>query len=176
MRYFSYPEKYLFFVLLCYQGSRLRGRLNYFGWPDKGRVSTPREGQGRGPGVKVLERPLRPCAKVGCPVLVRPPERYCIKHAGEVNAREAERQRFYDEQNRDPKLVEFYHSQAWKALRQQVLARDAYLCQPCLREKRITRADTVHHIVPVREDWSRRLDPTNLEAVCRECHSKLHSS
>lgn len=122
-----------------------------------------------------MQRPLRPCAHVGCSALVQPPERYCKKHAAEAKAREAECQRLYDEQ-RELKLVEFYHSKAWEALRQQVLARDAYLCQPCLREKRITKADTVHHIIPVREDWSRRLDPNNLEAVCRECHSRLHSS
>lgn len=69
----------------------------------------------------------------------------------------------------------FYHSQAWKDVRRQVLDRDHYRCQVCKRAGRLTVADTVHHIVPVRVDWSKRLDPSNLEAICRECHNKEHT-
>ena len=31
-------------------------------------------------------------------------------------------------------------------------------------------AEMVDHIVPVRKDWSRRLDPGNLQALCCKCH------
>lgn len=119
-------------------------------------------------------RPLKPCARPGCPRLVRPPERYCPEHKAWAEQRRADVQREYDDRQRDPRVVEFYHSPAWEALRQQVLARDAYLCQQCLREHRITPADTVHHIVSIKQDWSRRLDPSNLEAICRACHNRLH--
>ncbi|HHV61139.1 MAG TPA: AAA family ATPase [Firmicutes bacterium] len=121
-----------------------------------------------------MNRPLRPCARVGCPTLVQPPERYCPEHAKEEATRKAEWQRRYDQQARDSRVVEFYHSQAWLALRRRALERDAYLCQPCLREHRITPADTVHHIVPIEQDWDRRLDLSNLEAICRACHNRLH--
>lgn len=119
--------------------------------------------------------PPRPCLRPGCPNLVRPPERYCPQHLAWAQQRAAEAQRHYDEQERDPRIVEFYHSAAWQALRLRALERDAYLCQPCLRERRITRADTVHHIVPVKQAWERRLDLSNVESVCRDCHARLHS-
>lgn len=69
----------------------------------------------------------------------------------------------------------FYHSKEWQAVRLQVLDRDCYLCQVCKRAGRITPAATVHHIVPVRVDWSKRLDPANLETICRACHNAEHS-
>lgn len=68
----------------------------------------------------------------------------------------------------------FYHSKEWQAVRRQVLARDSYLCQVCKRAGRITPASTVHHITPVRVDYSKRLDPTNLETICPACHNREH--
>ena len=118
-------------------------------------------------------QPLRPCAKPGCPELVRPPERYCERHRWTEGERKRERHRVYDEQLRDERATSFYRSRAWKAVRLQVLVRDNYLCQECLRENRITRATTVHHIVPLAEDWERRLDPDNLESVCSSCHNRI---
>lgn len=69
----------------------------------------------------------------------------------------------------------FYHSSEWQAVRRQVLDRDHYLCQVCKRAGRITPATTVHHITPVRVDYSKRLDPANLETICKACHNAEHS-
>ncbi|GAB5880318.1 hypothetical protein JMUB7530_27730 [Staphylococcus aureus] len=41
----------------------------------------------------------------------------------------------------------FYHSKAWKKLREIALDRDNYLCQMCLREDIVTDANIVHHII-----------------------------
>lgn len=68
----------------------------------------------------------------------------------------------------------FYHSSEWQAVRQQVLERDHYICQVCKRAGRITPATTVHHIVPLRMDYSRRLDLSNLETICKACHNAEH--
>lgn len=119
------------------------------------------------------ERSLRPCAKAGCPNLVRPPERYCDAHAHLARHAAAESQRHYDEHVRDQQARDFYRSGEWKRTRLAVLMRDHYLCQECLRRKRITIAHTVHHLVPLREAWGRRLDLTNLESVCAACHNTL---
>jgi len=121
-----------------------------------------------------MQRPLRPCAAPMCPNLTR--EKYCEQHAYKAKQEEAERQRFYDEHIRDKRTTEFYHSQEWLAIRQRALVRDNYLCQHCLKEKRIRQADTVHHIVPVKVDWSKRLDLSNLVSLCHECHAKAHNS
>ncbi|WP_399533503.1 HNH endonuclease [Gemella sp.] len=34
-------------------------------------------------------------------------------------------------------------------------------------------ANLVHHKVEVRTDWSKRLEMSNLESVCRNCHNKI---
>ncbi len=69
----------------------------------------------------------------------------------------------------------FYHSKEWQAVRRQVLQRDNYLCQVCKRAGRITPAATVHHIKAVRVDYSKRLDPNNLETICKACHNAEHN-
>lgn len=33
-------------------------------------------------------------------------------------------------------------------------------------------ADVVHHIIPVTVDWSLRLDYSNCQPLCHDCHNK----
>ena len=68
----------------------------------------------------------------------------------------------------------FYHSKEWKKLRTEALERDNYLCVECLKNGKITPADTVHHIKPLRIDQTGAEDLNNLETVCRACHNRLH--
>jgi 5-methylcytosine-specific restriction endonuclease McrA len=68
----------------------------------------------------------------------------------------------------------FYKSAAWQKCRAFVLIRDNHLCQPCLRRKKLTPANTVHHIVPLEEAPEIALDPDNLESICPACHNKEH--
>lgn len=69
----------------------------------------------------------------------------------------------------------FYHSQAWQTVREQVLARDGYRCQVCKRAGRLTPATTVHHLKSVRQAPALKLDPANLECICRSCHNAEHT-
>ena len=46
-------------------------------------------------------------------------------------------------------------------------------CEECEKAGRFTLARDVHHIVPIEQDPSRRMDVTNLMAVCRACHQAL---
>ena len=85
----------------------------------------------------------------------------------------AAQQRRYN-QTRDRKLVQFYHSQAWMELSHIKMAQENYLCEECKKAGRYVPAQEVHHRVPVREDWDRRLDITNLECLCTSCHNKKH--
>lgn len=126
-------------------------------------------------------RPLKPCRQVGCSQLVQPPERYCALHkwtpeqrAAYERERNRERHRRYDREQRDQRSKAFYSSPDWERLRVFVLERDQHLCQECLKEHRMTPADTVDHIIPIRVDWSRRLDPNNCRALCASCHSRRH--
>ena len=48
------------------------------------------------------------------------------------------------------------------------------LCHDCYDKDIATPADEVHHIIPISEDPSRRLDITNLVSLCQACHRERH--
>ena len=53
-------------------------------------------------------------------------------------------------------------------LRARRLARDKYLCQPCLKQGKLIPADQVDHIVPLHQGG---LDvDENTQSICNECH------
>lgn len=56
----------------------------------------------------------------------------------------------------------------WRRLRESILLRDKYLCQPCLRAGRYTEAQEVDHIVGVAKGGDD--DPSNLQGICEQCH------
>ena len=68
----------------------------------------------------------------------------------------------------------FYSSRTWRKVRKSILERDDYLCQKCLEEDRPMPADTVHHIIHLRDDPMLALEPTNLISLCHECHEREH--
>lgn len=116
-------------------------------------------------------KPRKPCAKIGCRNLTT--ERYCAEHAHLAEQQRKERHRWYDEQQRDKQAARFYHSIEWERVRQAALMRDHGLCIHCLRDKRITTADMVHHRLPVKTHWELRLTLSNLVSLCNSCHAKI---
>jgi 5-methylcytosine-specific restriction protein A len=78
-----------------------------------------------------------------------------------------------DEQKRAVKaesadrFKKFYSSPAWKKARWRFMASQPkpLRCAACGRTSRET-ALAVDHVVPLRRDWSRRLDPTNFQILC----------
>ena len=59
---------------------------------------------------------------------------------------------------------------AWRKLRASILQAEP-LCRRCAAEGRTRAAEEVHHQQPIAEAPARRLDPTNLEPLCKPCHS-----
>ena len=45
------------------------------------------------------------------------------------------------------------------------------LCEECYRRGVIKACSVVDHMIPVRDDPGRRLDPSNLDALCDHCHN-----
>lgn len=125
-------------------------------------------------------KPLRPCYVVGCPNLSR--ERYCEEHKHLYQKDISERNKIYDAFKRDKRTTAFYKSKEWQKLSQKVYLNQHGMCQECLKHKRITigtydkngrfRRNVVDHIVPIKVDWSRRLDESNLQVLCNLCHAK----
>ncbi|MFD0951353.1 HNH endonuclease [Virgibacillus natechei] len=116
----------------------------------------------------ISKKPLKPCNKSGCAELVRDGA-YCDKHKND-------RVKQYDRYERNQESRKFYQSSNWKKVRDYIKARDDGLCQWCLKDKKITKADVVHHIIELTEDMSKALEPSNLECVCHSCHNEHHSS
>ena len=77
-------------------------------------------------------------------------------------------------QNRDS-ISDFYNTKEWRAIRLIALARQLHLCQVCLTKKIFTKADMVHHIIPLRDDYTKGLELDNLICLCDTCHKKVHA-
>lgn len=115
-------------------------------------------------------KPLKECASVVAVLFNR--DRYCEAH----KTQQQEETKHYNKNSRNKTTTSFYKSTAWKRTRQLALIRGNYLCQHCLKDHCFTPADMVHHIVEVKQDWSKRLDIKNLESLCNACHNKAHGS
>ena len=50
------------------------------------------------------------------------------------------------------------------------------LCEDCLDNGRVTAAVECHHIISIKDEPERRLDPDNVVCVCRGCHLGRHSN
>lgn len=65
----------------------------------------------------------------------------------------------------DDEYVRLYKTSDWRKIREQILGRDFGLCQRCGMS-----AELVDHIIPSKDDWDDRLNPDNLQSLCRACH------
>lgn len=80
--------------------------------------------------------------------------------------------------DRSPEAIQrarFYRSRAWKGVRAIQLAREP-LCQRCLRDhRRAVPAAAVHHVLSIEERPDLALVVSNLESICKACHSAHHA-
>ena len=89
----------------------------------------------------------------------------------------------------DKEAKGFYNSSAWKLKRMQILERDHYECQDCRKrlkdavaagvelrgeERKIRRAEEVHHIQELKEHPELGLEDDNLIRLCKSCHNVRH--
>lgn len=70
---------------------------------------------------------------------------------------------------------DFYNTKEWKRLRQKKFEDCDGLCERCRERGIVCECNAVHHIVPLDEDFSRRLDYKNLICVCYNCHDEYHN-
>lgn len=85
-----------------------------------------------------------------------------------------DRHKEYDKYSRDRRSKQYYNSREWETVREHVLQLDegidvyVYMTQGI-----VTRADTVHHIVPLKEKWSLRNNVNNLISLNHDTHSMI---
>ncbi len=83
-----------------------------------------------------------------------------------------QRHREYDRYSRDRKSKDFYNSREWLKKRADVMEIDDGIdVYVYMTTGEIVLADTVHHIIPLRDDWEKRLDETNLMSLNHDTHS-----
>lgn len=81
------------------------------------------------------------------------------------------KQKKYEQEKNSPQ-DKFRKSWRWYNKSKEIKERDYYLCQVCVRNKYNTintynyNKLEVHHIVPLSEDYSKRLDNDNLITLC----------
>lgn len=82
------------------------------------------------------------------------------------------------------KIVRFYQTKEWIALKEEVLYELHYECQECLKKGKYTRANCVHHVNEVRHRPDLALSKyyvdkegkkqRNLIPLCNKCHNQIH--
>jgi 5-methylcytosine-specific restriction protein A len=78
-------------------------------------------------------------------------------------------------QNRQHDNSTFYHSKAWRMTRKFYIKENP-LCEQCTRDGRITGGQMVDHIKPISYGpISLRLDQSNLQTLCNNCHNKKNA-
>lgn len=89
--------------------------------------------------------------------------------------KELSRQKRYDKTKRDKDSVKFYNSTMWKNTRAYVLDRFNYIdVYQYYINKVLVPADTVHHIVELKDNWDRRYDVSNLIPLSDSTHMMIH--
>lgn len=116
---------------------------------------------------------LKECLKAGCRELSY--EAYCVKHRQYID-------NTYNRDRSDKMYVDFYNTNEWKQLSRNYKREKKYLCENCMKyyknvngDYEIVYGDIVHHMVPLKEAWSSRLDKNNLKLLCNSCHAAEHA-
>lgn len=77
--------------------------------------------------------------------------------------------------NYHKKYGDFYNSKEWKYLRAYKFVQAKGLCEKCKEKGIIRQGREVHHIIPIEQDWGKRLDYDNLILLCPSCHQEAHN-
>lgn len=113
--------------------------------------------------------PGRACRWPGCTEIIREGS-YCERH-------KAQGRKPYDratDERRGSARQRGYNTE-WDKFRHWFLNQPGnQICHRCLEQGRITKAELVHHIKPVRERPDLRLVADNCVPLCGKCHQAVH--
>ena len=118
----------------------------------------------------VVIKPQKQCNKPSCKVLIDYDKKYCVNH----EKVQASNQRL-DRKRNEGKYFQFYQSRTWRKA-SYLYRLNHPVCEDCLQEGVIKKADVVDHIVEIKDQWDRRLDETNFRSLCHAHHNSKTAS
>lgn len=68
-----------------------------------------------------------------------------------------------------------YNTSTWKNIRASYLMQHP-LCELCLKNDKVKPTEDIHHILGILKYPDLAYNTDNLLALCKECHSKIHSN
>ncbi len=108
-------------------------------------------------------KPNRACRELGCVGYAVNRSPYCGRHA-------AAHARVFRSAEHRKEAARLYRTGQWQVLRRQLLTQQPF-CTECMKAGKYTLANEVDHIVPHRNNERLFYDPSNLQPLCRPCHS-----
>lgn len=105
--------------------------------------------------------------------------KYCEECSKTVEQQKRKRYRDYKAKRMqdvyEKQLQEFYNSVEWKRVRESTISRYFYLdIYSYYEEGTIEYGYTLHHIIPIRNNWNSRLDTNNLIYLTEKNHQMIH--
>lgn len=89
---------------------------------------------------------------------------YCDEHKRSRRKRKRSKKDIYHSKNKS-----FYNSKAWESMRSFVYEREHGCCQRCGKFV-FGRQAHVHHVIPISENETLKLEENNLRLLCPKCH------
>ena len=117
---------------------------------------------------------LRKCSRRGCMELADDGYKYCSVHKDFEFQRYKEYKRSRKNDKDYKKVNDFYNTKEWTRLRDLMRSEYMGMCVICWAKDKIEMLHSIHHIEEVRDNFDRRLDATNLIALCSSCHKRVH--
>ncbi|MDM5208428.1 MULTISPECIES: HNH endonuclease [Cytobacillus] len=93
---------------------------------------------------------------------------YCDEHKRSKQSvrKKQKKKEIYHHENKS-----FYNSKLWKLKRSEVYQREKGCCQRCGKFVFGRRAH-VHHVIPIKDDPTLKLEDNNLQLLCPKCHTE----
>lgn len=83
----------------------------------------------------------------------------------------------YNKHRRNRQAADFYTCAAWRKARAEALQRFDYIdIYAYYVDRTIKSADMVHHIVPIADDWNKRLEADNLIPLSNDTHNRIEAA
>ncbi|MEY9979035.1 HNH endonuclease [Lysinibacillus sp. RC79] len=112
-------------------------------------------------------KPQRQCKHSTCRTLIDYDQQYCESHKPRT---QRPQQSYAERMEKDGQYRRFYKSKSWQNLSFRYRLSHP-ICEECIQLGLAVKADVTDHIVEIKDDWTRRLDETNLRSLCHHHHA-----